>query len=306
MPAWKRLPLKWLIFGVVTLGVLFPDPRLLVRNLGRYRNLDALIDGQNPHIRDWVPQFERFCAATTRPAAGGVDMGRAGPTTRAAKWGLREVEAFVYRKVAYAWDWDQWGAADYIPTVSEVFSAADARPNHELQEDCDGRAVLAASLLAALGEKSRIVTDLRHVWVETDRGGLMGPGAKPTLSSAPGGTRTAPLTALRNLPVGLSYGVAVFPLGREVVLWAAAVALSLHRRVKRMTCLLGALLALQGLLFVRTGVIVAPHGWLEQAWPAWVGLGHAGAGLGLLWWASSRARRTTGPGRAAVAAGGTT
>ena len=47
---------------------------------------------------------------------------------------VRGVEKFVYGHVPYAWDWDTWGVADYLPSVAEVRRMG--------REDCDGRAVV--------------------------------------------------------------------------------------------------------------------------------------------------------------------
>jgi hypothetical protein len=274
-----RIPLKWLLFGLVFLAVLYPDPRLFVRHVQRIRNLDALIDDRDPDLRAWVTEFERRRATATQPTTQPWQVQRA-------------VEAFVYEKVPYQWDWILYGVSDYIPTVPEMFDLARRRPDEKVHEDCDGRAVMCASMLRAMGFDSRIVTDLQHVWVVTPQGALMGPGMQPALQSSRTGNQTSVGTALGNVPTALSFGVSVFPLQREIIIWAAAVLLSLHRRMSWKAALLGAVLSLQGLLFVRAGVISKPDfRWLSQFWPAIIGIAHIAAGLAVLWIASYRARR---------------
>lgn len=274
-----RIPIKIAIFAIVVLFVLFPSPAQLYRNVGHWRNLDALIDADNPDLRILLADFETARRTTTAPAtdARGVQL---------------EVQAFVYKKVPYEWDWVQWGAADYVPTVAEMFAAAKDRPTHELREDCDGRAVICASLLRALGYKSRILCDLEHMWVETPEAALMGPGMTPTVKSSPTGNQTNYLAAVRNAPTAWSFGVAVFPLGRELVIWATLILLSLTRGMNWKAALLGTVLTLQGLFFMRAGLIMKSNwAWLSQAWPGNLGAAHVVVGLAILWIAASRARR---------------
>lgn len=269
-----RLPLKWLTFGVVTLFVLFPDPRVVPRVARRYAKLDDMIDPRHPRLVALRQELES----------------EAGPALADTAKRRFAVQKFVYSHVAYAWDWDEWGAAEYLPTLDEMFRAADARPDRRLREDCDGRAVVAASLLAALGETCHIVTDLRHVWVESPHGGLMGPGHAPALRGAPGGSRASGWNAIANLPRGFAYGVAVFPLLRELVLWIAAIALSYHRRMPPRTSIVLSLLPLAGLLTIRSrggAALGTPPGALQS----WLGCGAIVVGLCGLWMLSYRLRR---------------
>ncbi len=273
-----RIPIKIAIFAIIVLFVLFPNPVQLRRNISHWRNLDALIDPDNPDLRALLAEFESARRTTTAPTTQPRDIQFA-------------VQAFVYKKVPYEWDWVQWGAADYVPTVAEMFAAAKARPNHELREDCDGRAVMCASLLRALGFNSRILCDLEHMWVETPEAALMGPGMTPTVKSSATGNQTNYLAAVQNAPTAWSFGVAVFPLGREFIIWAALVLLSLTRGMNWKAVLLGTLLTLQGLFFMRAGLIMKSNWyWLSQAWPGNLGALHVIAGLAILWIASSRAR----------------
>jgi len=284
LPWYYRVPIKCLILAMVVLFVLFPDPRLLIRNVRHISNLNAMIDEKDPDLRQWLAEFDAY-QASLAPV----------PTQPAQT--QRAVERFVYSHVPYQWDWELYGAADYMPTVAEMFEFARQRPDGKVYEDCDGRAVMCASMLRAMGYDARIVTDLQHVWVETPLGPLMGPGMTPALQSSEAGNRTNLAVAGSNALTALSFGMSVFPFWREFVIWAAVVLLSLHPRMCWKAGLLGAALTLQGLLFVRSGVISKPDfRWLSQSWPATVGIIHIVVGLLILWIASFRARR-----RAAVA-----
>lgn len=279
LPWYFRFSIKWLILALVVLFVLFPDPRLLVRNVRHISNLNAMIDEKDPDLRKWVAEFDVY-QASLAPV----------PTQPAQT--QRAVEKFVYAHVPYQWDWELYGAADYMPTVAEMFEYARQRPDGKVYEDCDGRAVMCASMLRAMGFDARIVTDLQHVWVETPLGPLMGPGMTPAMQSSAAGNRTNLAAAGSNALTALSFGMSVFPFWREFVIWAAVVLLSVHRRMGWKAALLGAALTLQGLLFVRSGVISKPDfRWLSQSWPATVGVIHIVVGLLILWIASFRARR---------------
>ncbi len=274
-----RIPAKVAAFVLTTLVVLWPDPRLLIRHVRHLSDLNGLIDTEHGAIREWAGQI-----TPDSPEEAAV---------------IRAVERFVLEQVRYAWDWDEWGAADYVPTVTEMFDRR--RPDGTLREDCDGRAVIAASLLRALGRDARIVTDLRHVWVQSDGADLMGPGRAATVVSSAAGNRVAWRSAASNALVGLSFGVAVFPWQRELIICFALVLLSIHPRMSRTALAVGAVLVIQGWLFLRTGVIVTPdHRWLDQPWPAWIGLLHVAVGWPILLVAARRARRAARPARGAA------
>ena len=116
-----RIPVKWAIFAVVVLLVCFPYPHMLIRHVRHWRDPDALIapDAQvlRPFVEELLPLLDN----------------------RSPEEALEHVERYVYEKIPYEWDWNTWGVADYLPTVEEVMEKG--------VEDCDGRAVIAASLL---------------------------------------------------------------------------------------------------------------------------------------------------------------
>ena len=288
-----RIPLKWLVFLAVTFLVLYPSPSRFAKHVGHLRNLDAMVEPKAPELAAWDEELLQRLAKGTAAKA---------PTTQPFRELLRSlppqqvqasVEAFVYEKVKYAWDWETWGVADYMPTVAEMFAEAAKTGGAPLREDCDGRAVMAASLMRRLGYDSHIVTDVRHVWVTTPQGEWMGPGRAKTMVSTPQGNKIAFRTASENVAVSLSYGIAVFPLGRELLILLAAYALSLCRRMSRGAAAFGGLLLLQGLLFVRCGIL-APKGAPDftASWPAWAGIMHWAAAFFVLWRAAYRTRQT--------------
>lgn len=186
-----RLPIKWAVFGLTLLIVCFPYPTRLVNHVKHWRNPNALIEPDAPAIQPLVEEL--------RPLLGG-DL-----TPRQT---LSRVERFVYEKIPYEWDWVTWGTADYLPTVDEVLQMG--------KEDCDGRAVVAASILQNLGYEAELVTNFAHMWVKTDHGETMAPGKRKALTATDKGWRVD-FKALIDLPRSLAFGIAVFPLSRELI-----------------------------------------------------------------------------------------
>ncbi len=206
-----RWPAKLVLFILITGLVLYPKWWLLPTWIARLGNLNSVIDPSHPALAELEQRVREKLPADAPPA----DL-------------LKAVERVVYERIPYAWDWDTWGVMEYLPTTAEVFEVG--------REDCDGRAVVAASLLRRLGVEAWLVADLLHMWVETPQGETMSPtGGEKTLSARPTDSQPALRTRLtvsaelvRNLARGFSYGVAVFPLLREVLILAALCLLTVH------------------------------------------------------------------------------
>jgi len=223
-----RWPIKWAIFGLAYLIVCFPYPHLIVSHLRHWSDPNALIEPNAPALKPLSDELRKGMVLT--PELSTTDT-------------LRLVESFVYKRVPYDWDWNTWGMADYLPTVDEVMRMG--------REDCDGRAVIAASLLQNLGIEARLVTDFAHVWVSTPHGDTMGPGKTKTIEVTEKGVRFD-ARGLLQIPQTIGYGVAVFPLPREMILLAVFWALLLGRAGwMRMVNSFG--LMFGGLLLVRYG-----------------------------------------------------
>ncbi len=273
---WCRVPVKLVIFAIVLVLVLFPRPRLLVRQIYRLQHLDQMIDPQAPELDAVVERFQANLPENLTP-----------------RQIRKRVQAFVYETIPYDWDWNTWDVADYIPTVGELLAKG--------REDCDGRAVLAASLLRRLGQEASLATDLRHIWVvvkkDHEKDELMGPGGRKSAVSTPRGTRVNWRT-VGNVPRSLAFGVAVFPLSRELIVLVTLIALLLHPKMSRCWLGAGVALLLGGWVFLRLAVTVSPdfRGHVERDWASWVGLVLVLVGMGCLTWASRRGRRKAGAG----------
>lgn len=236
-----RLPIKWALFALTVLVVCFPYPSRLVRHIRHWRDPNALVEPDAPAIRPFVEELRVSLTDDLSPREV-----------------LKRVEQYVYEKIPYEWDWNTWGTADYLPTVTEVVEMG--------KEDCDGRAVVAASLLRNFGFDAQLVTDLTHVWVKTDKGETMGPGGKKVVVATESGLEVN-LAGLAELPRAAAYGVAVFPLLRELIM-LGVMWLLLLRRGGGVSCSLGGLACfLTGLFFVRKGSLEYrdPIVWMQWA-----------------------------------------
>lgn len=254
-----RAVLKLVMLVAVVVLVLYPKVWLVPRWVGRLRDLNSVLQPEHPGLAPIETRARAKLAA--RKGAGDV---------RSA------VEEAVCEVIPYAFDWDTWGVMDYLPTVDEVLQLG--------REDCDGRAVVAASLLRRMGVNAWLVCDLKHVWVATAEGELMSPGeGAKTIVGQPGGTQASfSYETVANLGRGLAFGIAVFPLGRELIILATLCLVSLQprsavwRRFAGCGLLLAALVlfrqagASAGVLAVRPGLVwvgllVMAAGWLVLA-----------------------------------------
>ena len=238
-----RLPIKWLVFGLILLAVCFPYPSLLAKHVRHWRDPNALIEPDSEALRPLVAELRDRLVPNADP-----------------KQTLATVERFVREKVRYDWDWNTWGMADYLPTVGEVLAKG--------REDCDGRAVVAASLLRNLGFEAQIVTDFAHVWVKTDKGETMGPGKRQAVVATKDGLRVHP-QALIDLTRGLAYGLAVFPLEREAILVVAAWFLMVGSFSPYRYRLMAIVGLFGGLMLLRSGGVDYRH---PIAWQQWGGI----------------------------------
>jgi hypothetical protein len=215
------------LFAAVAGVVCFPYPGRLWRHIQHWKNPNALIEPEAPALAPL------YAALQERIPAGA-----------APREALRRVQEFVLERVKYEWDWNTWGLADYLPTVTEALQMG--------REDCDGRAVVAASLLKKLGYEARLVTDFAHMWVRTEHGDLMGPGRQTAIVATDKGLSVT-LRGLWEFPRALAYGVAVFPAWRELIILGAAGLLMLGPRTGAGGAAFAFFALVAGLLLIRYG-----------------------------------------------------
>ncbi|UCG34399.1 MAG: transglutaminase domain-containing protein [Phycisphaerales bacterium] len=267
-----RRPVRWGVKGlfllVVLVGITYPRPGLLVRAYRHLTNMNGLVNPDEPAMQAWREELESRLGA--EPPADQEDL-------------LARVQSFVIEKVPYDWDWNTWGVMEYTPTVAEVVQMG--------REDCDGRAVVAASLLRGLGYEARLVGNPLHIWVWTEHGELMGPAGAKTFEPTATGYRFN-WASVRGWTSHLSFGMAVFPLGRELVMVAAIWLCGLSLAARRWTWLASLVLLTLGLVVIR---LAARDPGQAIRWGLWLGWCQVAVGVLLLWFGPRIHRRPAGP-----------
>ena len=179
------------VLGVVL--ILFPDVPKLFAQLGRIGAAERLIEPDHPVVAEW----SRAVDAELPPGL-----------TRAEQvvW----IEKYVGRRLPYCHDWIQWWNADYWPTASEAIAAG--------REDCDGIAVVVASVLRHRGYRARLVGNTLHIWVAVDDTGqeILGALEDKAYASDLGWS----LPRFSTLLEGVRFGLAEFPWFRWALLLA--------------------------------------------------------------------------------------
>ncbi|MDD5093191.1 MAG: hypothetical protein PHV74_02280 [Dehalococcoidia bacterium] len=235
---WKWA-IKVLLLLLLVLLVLFPRVDRLPVTIHRYFNPNSLVDPQSPALDPLIDEFEKY---------------------RQPDWSKTElmnyIEAFVYYKIPYAYDWNTWANADYLPTVEEVIKKG--------KEDCDGRAVLAASMLRRYGFDATLAGNFQHIWVKTEVGETMGPGERSFMEYTEEGRRFN-WDALRDMPNEYSFNISVFPLWRELIIAIGAWLILKGRHLSFSEGLIWLGLAVVGLLLIRGG------GYDSESFKNWLG-----------------------------------
>jgi hypothetical protein len=202
LPGVWRWLVKWAVLAFVTAFALYPNVSLLLKQVQHLRDVESLIQPDLPEI-----------AAINRE----IDAQLATNALRRDEF--KAVERYVYQRVPYKYDWLNWGNLDYWPTTAEVLQRR--------REDCDGRAVLAVSILRARGFKSaHVVANLNHVWVAVDKTELMSPQKEKNLRRV-GGKTVITLPGSKTW-LGSVAMISEFPAFRSMIIIAAALVLAYH------------------------------------------------------------------------------
>jgi len=142
-PRWKRWTAKTLAFCGLAFVALNPNLKQLGRQVRHIFEPEALIQTNFAGLERINRQIDQLVAQSPgRPE-------------------VKIVEKFVLKRIRYASDYKTWGNMDYWPTAEEVWRTQE--------EDCDGRAILAASILRSRGYQSaRLAISLDHMWAQVN------------------------------------------------------------------------------------------------------------------------------------------
>jgi hypothetical protein len=136
--------LKATLFALFACFVLNPNPKRAVLQVSHTLNPEALIQTDFPGMNGINERVDRMLA-----------------TDREGDSEARIVARFVRKNIRYVSDYENWGNIEYWPTAQETWERG--------QEDCDGRAILATSILRSRGYSSaRLVVGLDHMWIKVD------------------------------------------------------------------------------------------------------------------------------------------
>lgn len=216
LPVVGRIVMKWIIFIVVVVGVLFPNPFIFVEQIQNMLDMERLIQPDFKGIDDINREIDQL-----------LD----GETTRGEEFRL--IQRYVYRHIPYSYDWHQWGVVDYWPVAEKVWESRT--------EDCDGRAVLAVSILRSRGfESAHLVASLRHMWVAVDDVELMGPDSEKSIKKEDGRTVIS-LPSITMFLKGYAFKLGEFPATRSAVILLTLLVL-LYHPCRNLTGLLGTML----------------------------------------------------------------
>jgi hypothetical protein len=198
-----RLTIKLVIFGCVLFVILYPNPVLFLKQMQNFLDLESLIQ----------PDFSEIDLINRE-----IDAVLPADATREHE--LNIIQRYVYHHIRYEYDWENWGNIDFWPTAEQVWARK--------KEDCDGRAVLAVSILRSRGfESAKLVGNIRHIWVDVDRYELMGPDKEQTITREGGKTRI--VLPSRDLLLGsIAIHIADFPAIRNLIVFFTLIILCYH------------------------------------------------------------------------------
>jgi len=148
---------KKLLLGVlITNFLLFfggsINPLVLNEQLHRRIDPSSLLEPDSPQISVVNTKFEKVLlfAKNRTEIPDNVESPRI--------YEIKLIEAFVWSHVKYKSDFIQYLAVDHLATTSEVLDSK--------RDDCDGRAILAGSLLLHRGYDAWVFVSWTHWWVE--------------------------------------------------------------------------------------------------------------------------------------------
>jgi hypothetical protein len=199
---WKEALSRAAICSIGFLFLLFPHPGRALHEIRTLRDPNALLAPDDPAVARLSAEVD---------AAMPPNLDRA----HQVQW----IERMIEKRIRYANDWDQWWNVDYWPTPAETLASG--------REDCDGIALVTASLLRHRGFRARIEASYEHVWVEVEGVRILHPDAETNFDG-----EHWSLPGLKIILPWWRYSLSNFPLWRwgTLVAWAVIVLRFPNRR----------------------------------------------------------------------------
>ena len=147
----QRASIKFALYLIFLLFVLFPNPSLVFERISAYANTDALFETSFPEMATINARIDSLL-----------------PENYTFQDEYKAIVRFVYDNIHYEFDWDNWANSEYWPSASKVWRRG--------REDCDGQAILAVAIFRSRGYKNaNIVGSMQHLWIRVNGKELMGP-----------------------------------------------------------------------------------------------------------------------------------
>jgi hypothetical protein len=145
----KELLLAAFLSGLYLLTGFTPNPMAWPEQIYYRLAINENIQPENPQIKQLELEFKEFFIKESQ-----LDY-LSNKITEETK--LRLVETFIESKIPYVTDFNNYFAIENIPSISRVLERGD---------DCDGIAIVTASLLKRLNYDSYVILGKWHSWIE--------------------------------------------------------------------------------------------------------------------------------------------
>ena len=221
-----RLFVKLVLLILIIVGVLFPNPVRLIKQIQHYNDTNALIQPDSPYMANINSKIDSLIQTDTKDRSE-----------------LDIITRFVIKEIKYNYDWNIWKNVEYWPTASEVWQ--------KHTEDCDGQAILLVSILHSRGYKdARLVANFRHVWVQMDSLSLMDYGEKANIDFEKG-KMVIQMPSWKLLLNSAALSLAIFPGIRYMIILYSIILLLFHPAVNIKRLLLCTTLGSTGFIILK-------------------------------------------------------
>jgi hypothetical protein len=210
----RRTIIKSVIFLVVLLFVLFPNPALVFEQIEAYVNTEMLFETNFPEMSIINARIDSLL-----------------PPNYSFEDEYKVIVRFVYDNIHYQFDWDNWANSEYWPSASKVWRRGN--------EDCDGQAILAVAIFRSRGYRNAdIVGSMQHLWIMVNGKELMGPDTEK-LVVVENGKKQFRVPSWHHMLETAATTVDYFPKFRIVILLITLLGLLYHpaKNLKRLLAL---------------------------------------------------------------------
>ncbi len=229
LPLYGRWALKLVLGVTFLLIIIFPRPVLFFRQISRYTHPERLID----------PDFQGIHAINSQLDS----LQKEHPDQDE----LKLIQYYIYSKIEYVYDWDQWHNSDYWASPAETWQTR--------QEDCDGQAILAVSIMQSRGyDTAQLGINLLHIWAKFDTIQMMDAMQEENIRKEAGKVKLR-LPSVKLFLQASAYLLGHFPATRLLLILFIILGLAYHPESKLHPFLGITIIALLGFIMLRDWAI---------------------------------------------------